>query len=106
METLGIAGYVAKNRKVGEARPASINSGWAWYAPEWNNCLVIKPGDKDGAFDAMLYTVNGRGPGWLLIQHKEMLGKKTVTSIIVWNSAEDEGEKYELNMLLEIGDLA
>ncbi|KAL4968653.1 uncharacterized protein BDV14DRAFT_196954 [Aspergillus stella-maris] len=42
---------------------------------------TFKPGSPE--FNALLYTPNGRGIGWLLLQHKTQLGVRAVSEITV-----------------------
>ena len=50
-------------------------------APKWPEFKKITP-DMYG-FNALLYTPNIRGIVWLLIQHHDLIGKKTIESITV-----------------------
>lgn len=67
----------------------------------------MRPGesaDEGEFFNALLATPNANGVVWLLAQHREQLGWKTVKSIRVWSDL-PSSVVYSPSMLLEIGDV-
>ncbi|GAB1728509.1 hypothetical protein NU195Hw_g7059t1 [Hortaea werneckii] len=106
-DTQNVIGYVCKQKKVGQARPKG-STGPPWQAPVWPG-LVVRPTESDGGgegefFNALLATPNANGVVWLLAQHREQLGWKTVKSIRVWSDL-PSSVVYSPSMLLEIGDV-
>ncbi|KAI7566973.1 hypothetical protein KC317_g5304 [Hortaea werneckii] len=106
-DTQNVIGYVCKQKKVGQARPKG-SMGPPWQAPVWPG-LVVRPTESDGGsegdfFNALLATPNANGIVWLLAQHREQLGWKTVKSIRVWSDL-PSSVVYSPSMLLEIGDV-
>ncbi|KAI7285126.1 hypothetical protein KC345_g1902 [Hortaea werneckii] len=104
-DTQNVIGYVCKQKKVGQARPKGA-MGPPWQAPVWPG-LVVRPRGSDGGgegefFNALLATPNANGVVWLLAQHREQLGWKTVKSIRVWSDL-PSSVVYSPSMLLEIG---
>ncbi|KAK2001139.1 hypothetical protein LX36DRAFT_570788 [Colletotrichum falcatum] len=53
-------------------------------APGWTNRKVFSTRDSGGA--AILGSTHGAGIAWLLIQHKDTLGIKTITEVAVWKN--------------------
>ena len=106
-ETQDVIGHICKKRKVGQERPKGSKMGSTWQAPVWPGLVVHSSGASDekeaNHFTALLGTPNGNGIVWLLAQHKEQLGQKTVKSIRVWSDS-PQGPLYSPSMLLEIGD--
>ncbi|GAB1743600.1 hypothetical protein NU219Hw_g526t2 [Hortaea werneckii] len=104
-DTQNVIGYVCKQKKVGQARPKGV-TGPPWQAPIWPG-LVVRPEESAGEgefFNALLATPNANGVVWLLAQHREQLGWKTVRSIRVWSDM-PSSVVYSPSMLLEIGDV-
>ncbi|RMY64387.1 hypothetical protein D0863_09862 [Hortaea werneckii] len=104
-DTQSVIGYVCKAKKVGQARPKGA-TGPPWQAPVWPG-LVVRPeegADEGEVFNALLATPNANGVVWLLAQHREQLGWKSVKSIRVWSDL-PSSVVYSPSMLLEIGDV-
>ena len=54
----------------------------------------------------MLASPNCNGVVWLLVQHVEVLGRKKVEGITVWDSSEFEGDAgFQANILVEVGNV-
>ncbi|KAI6821977.1 hypothetical protein KC367_g3251 [Hortaea werneckii] len=104
-DTQNVIGYVCKQKKVGQARPKGA-TGPPWQAPVWPGLVVRREesGDEGDFFNALLATPNANGVVWLLAQHREQLGWKTVKSIRVWSDL-PSSVVYSPSMLLEIGDM-
>lgn len=61
------------------------------------NHAASSPGGRDNAaFEALLGTPNMNGIAWLLIQHYNELGRKTIGSATVWNT------NPEISILVEL----
>ncbi|KAL4904973.1 hypothetical protein BDW74DRAFT_178540 [Aspergillus multicolor] len=69
-------------RAIGKGETDGDYSSWDDFAPMDTNRRTFRPGDE--AYYALLYTPNGRGIEWMLIQHKAQLGVKTVSEITVF----------------------
>ncbi|WQF85826.1 hypothetical protein CDEST_10840 [Colletotrichum destructivum] len=52
--------------------------------PGWDKRAVFKMDSRPG--HALLGSTHGAGTAWMLIQHKENLGIKTITEVTVWGS--------------------
>lgn len=52
--------------------------------PGWDKRAVFKMDSRPGR--ALLGSTHGAGIAWMLIQHKEKLGIKTITEVTVWGS--------------------
>ncbi|KAI7512487.1 hypothetical protein KC347_g2388 [Hortaea werneckii] len=104
-DTQNVIGYVCKQKRVGQARPKGA-TGPPWQAPVWPGLVVRREesGDEGDFFNALLATPNANGVVWLLAQHREQLGWKTVKSIRVWSDL-PSSVVYSPSMLLEIGDV-
>lgn len=63
---------------------------------EWPGSIYTPDQDE---FKALLATPNGSGVAWLLLQHKDIFGVKTVKTIRVYQNG------HSVIMILEIGDL-
>jgi hypothetical protein len=57
---------------------------WDKYSPIQENGRTFKSGFNK--YYALFYSPNGRGIGWMLIQHKTQLGLLTVSLIMVFGS--------------------
>lgn len=71
-------------RAVGEGEFDEKFQDWGKFDPIDTNGRTFRP--SEDAFYALLYTPNGRGIGWSLIQHKAQLGIKTVSEITVFGA--------------------
>ena len=71
-------------RAVGEGEFDESFNDWGKFDPIDTNGRTFRAGEE--AFYALLYTSNGRGIGWLLIQHKAQLDIKTVSKITVFGA--------------------
>lgn len=57
------------------------------------------------AFQAMMGTPNCLGVAWLLFQHADILGKKKIESITVWDCGEySHGRLFRACIMMEIAD--
>lgn len=65
-------------------------------AGDWPGKDYLPDSDE---FAALLASPNGVGVAYLLLQHRDLLGTKTITSIRVWRAE-------ELHILFSIGDLS
>ncbi|KAK1959698.1 hypothetical protein LY78DRAFT_591084 [Colletotrichum sublineola] len=57
-------------------------------ASGWDNRKVFTMDESEGA--AILGSTHGAGVAWMLIQHKEILGIKTITEVAVWQAEDDD----------------
>ncbi|RHZ60825.1 uncharacterized protein CDV56_108825 [Aspergillus thermomutatus] len=72
-------------------KPADFE-GWGELRPMKEKGRTFRPGSD--AYYALLYSPNGRGVGWLLIQHKAKLGLRTVSEITVFGGSDGEPVMY------------
>ncbi|KAK4500413.1 hypothetical protein PRZ48_008602 [Zasmidium cellare] len=85
-------------------KKSGISSG---RAPAWPG-YTFKPEGRDlRPFQAVLGTPNASGVAWLLAQHREDLGNKTITAIRVWDKSglENQDAGILLGMVVYIEDL-
>ncbi|KAF4843654.1 hypothetical protein CGCSCA4_v007932 [Colletotrichum siamense] len=52
--------------------------------PTWNKRITFSMDTKEGF--AILGSVHGASTAWMLIQHKEELGMKNITEVVIWAS--------------------
>ncbi|KAK1973175.1 hypothetical protein LZ30DRAFT_765268 [Colletotrichum cereale] len=76
--------------------------------PGWSNRAVIPMDTQAGA--AIIGSTHGSGVAWMLLQHKQKLGMKTITEVVVWESDGDysfltqKSSRY-LNLRFTIKDI-
>ena len=65
---------------------AALSSQDVSDVPKWANRITYTETDNPNQFYAILGSKNGAGCAYLLIQHKEKLGVKRITSVTLWTS--------------------
>ncbi|KAJ0166569.1 hypothetical protein CTA2_6775 [Colletotrichum tanaceti] len=80
------------------------------YVPGWDNKAVFSMDSRQG--QAILGTIHGSSPAWMLIQHKKALGLKKITEVAVFSSDkgfafenDPEGSRANLNLRFIIEDV-
>ena len=61
-------------------------AGDLWATPPWPGLMF--PADSDEG-KLLLHTPNGKGVAWLLINHKEPFGLKTISAVQIWDASPD-----------------
>lgn len=82
-----------------------VLSSWS-DLPLWDQRLTLQPNTEE--FDALLATVQLKGIMWMLLQHREQLGKKyikkmcifkdEITGVVPDNDPEDRGPSIYLEL--------
>lgn len=79
--------YVLRNNIVNEKAQEIAERAVGPDGPkEWDDAEEISTESDEGK--ALLYSPNARGVAWLLAQHKEVLGLKTIRGIKVFSDVE------------------
>ncbi|KAJ5556385.1 hypothetical protein N7494_000300 [Penicillium frequentans] len=87
--------YVIQLNVVNADSRLVMNTAMQNLNKDWSEPEVFKQGSTE--FNALLGSPNGNPQAWLLINHKEDLGVKTVFSIMLWTSSTIvEGESNEI----------
>ncbi|KAK6428445.1 hypothetical protein LTR95_015413, partial [Oleoguttula sp. CCFEE 5521] len=87
------------------------SAGYAHAVPPVWPGVTFTPSDDEGkqaAWKALIAAPNVQGVAWLLIQHFEAMGKKTIKSITVSDQANAANHKdsgsFSANMVIELGE--
>lgn len=68
-------------------RVAQRKFGQKFPAPAWSHRWLFAAGEEGG--NAILASPNGRGVAWMLLTHREQLGRKRVKSVAVFAQEDD-----------------
>jgi hypothetical protein len=79
-----------------------MNRAFARRNPEWPGVTFAACGENGLA---LIGTVHGLGVAWLLATHKEQFGLRTIASVRVWTTVDDD-EEYKYYMLFKIVPLS
>jgi hypothetical protein len=96
--TKNIVATILRNRA-----PANMKSQpGIGYAPDQDHPVVLMPGDEN--FDALLSSDNVKGVAYLLFQHKDVFGEKTIKKLSIWEEPIWDAVPYhDPSILVEIG---
>ena len=93
--------------KIYAEKTGFASRGWADF-PVWNQRMTVEP-DSD-EFLALLASVQVKGIVWMLLQHREQLGQKTITKMSVFKDEVTGEPGYDALhrgpcLYIELGDV-
>jgi hypothetical protein len=93
--------------KIYAKKTGFASRGWADF-PVWNQRITVEP-DSD-EFLALLASIQVKGIVWMLLQHREQLGQKTITKMSVFKDEVTGEPGYDALhrgpcLYIELGDM-